>query len=146
MPKIALLVIHEAWICTDIDLTDPVIINVEEQLNASTSPPYTLPNIPSQNDLGPLWPLRLWDSSAESLQVIYVCLLFQETRAYCLAGQSCSDSLPHPSVSPQSKDSNYCSAENVKSITQLFIIPGFVIFHMFLLLSASTWKRPAFSS
>lgn len=104
MPKISLLVIHEAWICTDIDLADLVIINATQQLNSSTSPPYPLPNIPSQNDLGPLWPLRLQDSSAESLQVIYVCLLFQETRAYCLARQSCSDSLPHPSVSPQSKD------------------------------------------
>lgn len=38
MPKIALLVIHGAWICTDIDLTDLVIINAEEQLNSSTPP------------------------------------------------------------------------------------------------------------
>lgn len=45
---------------------------------------------------------------------------------------------PHLLLPPKAKISNYCSAENVKSIIQQLMILRFVIFRMFLPLSAST--------
>lgn len=51
-----------------------------------------------------------------------------------LLGKATLIPAPPHSHPPKAKTSNYCSAENVKSIIQLFIIPGFVIFHMFLTL------------
>lgn len=135
----AQLVIYDAWIWASIDLNGLVIIKAEEQLKSRTSPPQPLRRIPPPNAMGPLWSLVWWDSAVRSAQVIYVCLLFGEARVYCLAGQNCSWGLPCPiPIPPKAKISNYCSVENVKSIIQLFIIPGFAIFHMFLLLSAST--------
>jgi hypothetical protein len=49
-----------------------------------------------------------------------------------LLGKAAAQLCPAPSPSSlKAKISNYCSAENIKSIIQLFIIPGFVIFHIF---------------
>lgn len=47
-----------------------------------------------------------------------------------LLGKAAATPCPTHLYPPKAKISNYCSAENV-NITQLFIIPGFVIFHMF---------------
>lgn len=96
MPETAQPVIHEVWLGADTDLGGLVIIKAEEPLNSSIFPPQTLPKIPSRNALRPPRPPMLWAGSAESGRVIYASLLFQDTRAYCLAGQSCSRSLPHP--------------------------------------------------
>lgn len=124
-------------ICTDIDLTDLVIINAEEQLNSI--PPTLHPaKYTIQNDFGPL----LASEAADTCRILAgdfmsVCSS-KRPELIALLSKAANSAPPHL-YPPKAKISNYCSAENVKSITQLFIIPGFVIFHMFLLLSASTF-------
>lgn len=51
MPETVELIIYESWICAEIDESGMVTIKAEEQLNSSTSPPQSLPKIPSQNAL-----------------------------------------------------------------------------------------------
>lgn len=104
VPKTVQFVIHEAWICTEINLCRLGIIIAEEELNPRTSSPQPLLKTLPRNALGLLWSLMLRESSVGSAGDIHLSALPRvQSLMPCWTNLEPRHAPPYPHL-PQSKD------------------------------------------